>query len=98
MYEETEEQKVCHSPKSVLLNSTLLDPMTGLKIKDRTARVIFPVFHHSDKIPEKSNLREKGFILAHGFKGFSSSWQGGCGSAEAPIVAARKQGGREVLY
>jgi hypothetical protein len=27
---------------------------------------------HHDKIPEKSHLREEGFILAHGF---NPSWQ-----------------------
>jgi hypothetical protein len=30
-----------------------------------------------DRIPETNNLEEEGFVLAHGFQGFSSSWQGG---------------------
>jgi hypothetical protein len=32
-------------------------------------------FHHYDKIPEKINLKEEKFIIAHGFKDFSP-WLG----------------------
>jgi hypothetical protein len=33
--------------------------------------VVFFSFHPCDKIPEKNNVREKSFLLAHGFRSFS---------------------------
>jgi hypothetical protein len=47
-----------------------------------------------DEIPNINNLREEEFILAHGSRHFSPSWQGGGGRA-ARILVARKEGERE---
>jgi hypothetical protein len=33
-------------------------------------------------MPDINNLREEGFVLAHSFNGFSSSWQGRHGRAQ----------------
>jgi hypothetical protein len=33
---------------------------------------VFVTFHHCDKIPKKSNLKEERFILAHAFRSFSA--------------------------
>jgi hypothetical protein len=49
--------------------------------------VFFPICisHFScccDKIPGRNSLRDEGFILVHGSRGFSPSWQGEHGGAE----------------
>jgi hypothetical protein len=41
------------------------------------------------KMPERTTYNEERFILAHGFRGVSPSWQGGC--CRVHIMAARKQ-------
>jgi hypothetical protein len=39
--------------------------------------VLIILFHCADQTPDKNNLREERFILAHSFRGFSPTWQEG---------------------
>jgi hypothetical protein len=67
---------------------------------------IYQTFCHCDKIPGKNNLKEEGFILAHGFRAFrpwsagsitlglrqdKMSWQRKHGAEAARLRVAGKQ-------
>jgi hypothetical protein len=43
------------------------------------------------KIPKRKTLREELLILAHGFRGFSPSWWGGCGGGLMVTCKQRKR-------
>jgi hypothetical protein len=48
------------------------------------------ISHHCDRMPDINNLKGGKLYSAHSFRGFSPSWQGGCGRA-IHIKASRKQ-------
>jgi hypothetical protein len=54
------------------------------------------LFHHGDRILDINNLREKGFILNHSFRGVSPSWWGRHGRAEQ--LTSWQPGSRENGY
>jgi hypothetical protein len=53
-------------------------------------------FHHCDKLPEINNTKEEGFVLAHGFRVFSS-WLFGSAASGHMCGEAEHHGGEPVI-